>query len=59
MTYYRLNTRKNRRFACFDEFRAPDDIQACKLALDHLGNREGELFCGTRRVRLFDDVIAN
>ena len=57
MAYYRLCCRRNGQYLCFDEFQAVDDIQAASLARAFVGGNSGDLWCGKRRVTLFDAVM--
>lgn len=55
LTYYRLYflSRPEGRFVGFEEIEAADDVEAARLAEDHLGQQPLELWCGKRKVKSF------
>ena len=54
MTYYRLHHIKGGRFAWADEVRADDDAEACRLAEPLVGILAAELWCGLRKVKIYN-----
>ena len=55
MAYYRLYilNRPDGRFVGFEEIEAADDVEASRLAENHLGRQPLELWCGKRKVKTF------
>ena len=55
VVYYRLYLLSNPdgRFVGFEEIEAPDDVEAVRLAADHVGAQPLELWCGKRKVKSF------
>lgn len=53
MGYYRLYLLSGAegRFVGIKEIEAPDDVEAVRLAHDHLGPHPLELWCGKRKVK--------
>ncbi|MGE0179675.1 MAG: hypothetical protein AB7O91_07640 [Sphingomonas sp.] len=55
MAYYRLYMlgRPDGRFVGFEEIEAADDVDASRIAENHLGRHPLELWCGKRKVKTF------
>jgi hypothetical protein len=51
--YYRLYLLSGTegRFVGIEEIEAPDDVEAVRLAQEHVGSHPLELWCGKRRVK--------
>lgn len=56
MNYYRVYYVKGGHFAGFDGFSAEDDVEAVRQAQNFAEERHAELWCGKRKVRIFNAV---
>ena len=57
MAYYRLYHVRNGRFCRVDDIQADEDEQAEAQALKHIRSDPAELWCGSRKVKIFQPEI--